>query len=158
VFQFAWYGLGPHECYVDRKESGRVGLWRGTVAEQHVPYVMPQENGNKAECRWAAVTTPRGTGLLAVGMPLVNVNVQHYTPEDLTRAMHTYELRPRAETVLHLDYGHNGLGSNSCGPRELEKYRLMPARLRFAVRLRPFAADAASPMALSKEPVDPLPR
>jgi len=155
--QFAWYGLGPHECYVDRKESGRVGLYRGTIAEQHVPYIMPQENGNKAECRWAAVTTLRGTGLLAVGMPLIHANVQHYTPDDLTQATHTFELTPRPETILHLDHAHNGLGSNSCGPRELEKYRLMPGEHRFAVRLRPFAADAISPMALSRQAVAPLP-
>ena len=154
--QFAWYGLGPHECYWDRKESGRVGVFRGTVAEQHVPYVMPQENGNKADCRWAAVTTARGAGLLAVGMPLIHANVQHYTPEDLTEATHTVELTPRPETILHLDHGHNGLGSNSCGPRELERYRLLPRPLRFAVRLRAFASDAQSPMALSKLAPEPL--
>ena len=154
--QFAWYGLGPHECYVDRKESGRVGLWRGTVSEQHVPYVRPQENGNKADCGWAAVTTIRGTGLLAVGMPLINVNVQHNTPEDMTKATHTYDLVPRPETVLLLDHAHNGLGSNSCGPRELEKYRLVPRPMRFAVRLKPFAWDAVSPMALSKQTLERL--
>ena len=154
--QLAWYGLGPHECYVDRKESGRVGLWRGTVAEQHVPYIMPQENGNKAECRWAAVTTARGTGLLVVGMPTLNVNAQHHTPDDLTKALHEPELQPRPETILHLDHAHNGLGSNSCGPRELEQYRLMPVPMAFAVRLRPFASDAASAMALSKQALEPL--
>ena len=135
---------------------GRVGLWRGTVSEQHVPYVRPQENGNKSDCRWAAVTTLRGTGLLAVGVPLINVNVQHHTPEDLTTATHTYDLVARPETVLHLDAGHNGLGSNSCGPRELEKYRLMPKPMRFAVWLKPFAADAISPMALSRQAPEPL--
>jgi len=155
--QLAWYGLGPHECYVDRKESGRVGLWRGTVTDQHVPYIMPQENGNKADCRWAAVTTLRGTGLLAVAMPVINVNAQHHTPEDLTRALHEPELQARPETILHLDHAHNGLGSNSCGPRELEQYRLYPAPMSFAVRLRPFAADAAAPMALSKQALPPLP-
>ena len=154
--QFAWYGLGPHECYWDRRMSGRVGLWRGTVTGQHVPYIMPQENGNKADCRWASVATLRGTGLLAVGMPTLHVNAQHHTPEDITAAMHEPELRARPETILHLDHAHNGLGSNSCGPRELEQYRLYPAPMRFAVRLRPFAADAASPMALSKQALEPL--
>lgn len=153
--QFAWFGLGPHECYPDRKESGRVGLYCGTVSEQHVPYIRPQENGNKADCRWAAVTTVRGTGLLAVGMPLINANVQHYTPEDLTRARHAHELVPRAETILHLDHAHNGLGSNSCGPRELEQYRLHARPMRFAVRLRPFARDAISPMELSRQGLEP---
>jgi len=154
--QLAWYGLGPHECYGDRKESGRVGLFRGTVADQLVPYIMPQENGNKADCRWAAVTTLRGTGLLVVGMPTVNINAQHYTPADLTQAMHPYELTPRPETILHIDHAHNGLGSNSCGPRELEKYRLHAAPMSFRVRLRPFAAAAASPMTLSRQNPEPL--
>ena len=32
-----WYGRGPHENYVDRKESARIGRYRGTVQEQYVP-------------------------------------------------------------------------------------------------------------------------
>jgi beta-galactosidase/beta-glucuronidase len=149
--QFAWYGLGPHECYWDRKTSGRVGVYRGTVTDQYIPYIMPQEHGNKADCRWAAVTDIRGVGLLAVGMPTINVNAQHFTPGDLTEAVHTYDLTPRSDTVLLLDHAHNGLGSNSCGPRELEKYRLHAAPMQFSVRLRAFNAEAISPMALSKQ-------
>ena len=76
--RFAWYGRGPHESYSDRKERARVGVYRGTVQEQFVPYIMPQENGNKTEVRWAAVTDARGMGLLAVGMPLLNVSAHHY--------------------------------------------------------------------------------
>ncbi len=52
--RFAWYGRGPHENYVDRKESAPVGVYSGTVQEQYVPYVLPQENGNKSDVRWAA--------------------------------------------------------------------------------------------------------
>lgn len=33
--------------YEDRKESAFVGIYSGTVEEQHFPHVMPQENGNK---------------------------------------------------------------------------------------------------------------
>src|SRR5262249_44857067 len=75
--RFAWYGRGPHESYSDRKESARVGVYRGSVQEQFVPYIMPQENGNKTDVRWAAVTDARGVGLLAVGMPLLNVSAHH---------------------------------------------------------------------------------
>ncbi|MBW7462172.1 beta-galactosidase subunit alpha, partial [Paenibacillus sepulcri] len=52
--QLSWLGRGPHECYSDRKESGKLGLYAGTVEEQFVPYIKPQENGNKSEVRWAA--------------------------------------------------------------------------------------------------------
>lgn len=41
-----WFGRGPHESYVDRHASARVSLHRGSIQEQTVKYVRPQENGN----------------------------------------------------------------------------------------------------------------
>ncbi len=146
--RFAWYGRGPHENYVDRKESAAVGVYAGTVQEQYVPYVFPQENGNKSDVRWAAVTDIRGAGLLAIAMPLLNVSVHHYAPEDFTAAKHTFELVRRNETILHLDHAQCGLGSNSCGPGPLPQYLLQPEETTFSVRLRPFTGDAVSPMSL----------
>jgi beta-galactosidase/beta-glucuronidase len=143
--QFSWYGRGPHESYVDKQQSARVGVYAGSVAEQYEPYVFPQENGNKSDARWAAVTDQRGMGLLAAGMPLLNVSVHHFTPEDFTAAKHTFDLCPRDETILHLDYRHGGLGSNSCGPGPLEQYLLKPEEMEFSVRLKPFTGDAISP-------------
>ena len=29
-----WYGRGPHETYWDRKTSGKIGIYRGAVADQ----------------------------------------------------------------------------------------------------------------------------
>ncbi|NLD72493.1 MAG: DUF4981 domain-containing protein, partial [Chloroflexi bacterium] len=40
--EFTWFGRGPEETYADRKTSALVGLYRGTVDEQYVPYVRPQ--------------------------------------------------------------------------------------------------------------------
>ncbi|MBW6479038.1 MAG: hypothetical protein K0B37_06370 [Bacteroidales bacterium] len=34
-----------------------------------VPYIRPQENGNKTDVRWAALTNGQGTGLLAISDP-----------------------------------------------------------------------------------------
>jgi len=150
--QFTWYGRGPHENYVDRKEGARVGVYSGTVDEQYVPYIVPEENGNKTEVRWVSLTNADGVGLLAVGMPTMEVSAHHYTTEDLTQARHTYELVRREEITLNLDYAQSGLGSASCGPGRLEKYQLKPEEVRYRVRLRPFSA-AESPMALSKQVV-----
>jgi len=148
--QFAWYGRGPHESYIDKKESARVGVYAGSVQDQYEPYIFPQENGNKSDVRWAAITDLRGFGLLAAGQPLINVSVHHYTPEDFTLAKHTFDLCPRDETILHLDYRQGGLGSNSCGPGPLEQYLLKPEEMAFSVRLKPFTRDAISPMTLWK--------
>lgn len=135
--RFTWYGRGPHENYPDKKDSALIGVYRGSVKEQYEPYIKPQENGNKCDTRWAAVTDAYGRGLLAVGMLVFNVSVHHYTPEDFTRARHAHELARRDETILHLDDRVCGLGSNSCGPLPLEKY-LIPAKeaMAFSVLLK----------------------
>jgi hypothetical protein len=135
---------------VDRQESARCGVYQGSVAEQYVPYVRPQENGNKTEVRWAAVTDVRGLGLLAVGLPRMEVSAHPYTAEDFTNARHTCDLVQRNETILSLDYRQAGLGSNSCGPGPLPPYLLQPVETEFAFRLRPFAWEIADPMALSR--------
>ena len=126
--QMTWYGRGPHENYDDRKESAHMGVYGGTVQDQYVPYIRPQENGNKAEVRWATLTDAQGIGLLVIGLPLLNVSAHHYSTEDLTWAMHAHELHRRKETYLNLDYRQGGLGSNSCGPRP--RQMLLAARPR----------------------------
>ena len=37
----AWYGRGPHECYVDRLDSAHVDTHAATLDELHVPYIYP---------------------------------------------------------------------------------------------------------------------
>ncbi|MCC9075631.1 DUF4981 domain-containing protein [Litorilinea aerophila] len=131
---FTWYGRGPHESYVDRKEGAWVGVFSGSVDEQYTPYIMPQENGNKTDVRWVSLTGDGG-GLLVVGQPLLNVSAHHFTTEDLTRATHTYELKRRDEITLNLDYAQCGLGNGSCGPGVLPQYMLTPGEYRFRFQL-----------------------
>jgi beta-galactosidase/beta-glucuronidase len=142
--QFAWYGRGPHECYVDRERSARVGVYRSTVTEQYVPYVMPQEHGNHTDVRWAMLTDLHGIGLLASAQRL-EVSASHFTAEDLTAAKHTYELEPRGEVILNLDDRQAPLGSQSCGPGPLEQYLLKADARSFSLCLTPLSLDAASP-------------
>src|SRR6185369_7837073 len=59
----SWYGRGPWENYPDRKSATDLGMWRSTVDGQYVPYVRPQENGNKEDVRWLALTDANGRGL-----------------------------------------------------------------------------------------------
>ena len=137
--RLSWYGRGPHESYSDRKESTRVGVFSGTVEGQHVPYIRPQENGSKTDVRWAAVANSRGLGLLAAGMPLLEVSAHHYAAAALAASGHDHEIARVRETILNLDFRQGGLGSNSCGPRPLPQYLVQPERTAFALRLRPFS-------------------
>jgi hypothetical protein len=140
--RFAWHGRGPHESYIDRKESARIGVYEGSVDDQFVPYIFPQENGLKSDARWATLSDARGRGLCVLGMPLINVAALRYTAADLTQARHLHELTRREDIVLTLDYRHNGLGSNSCGPAPLARYLLPAEPMAFRVRLTPFTGEA----------------
>ncbi len=150
----SWYGRGPHESYADRKASARVGLHQGTVEEQYIPYVLPQEHGNKCDTRWVALVNADGTGLIAQGMPTLEVSAHHFTAADITAAKHTYELRRRPEVTLNLDYRQTGLGNGSCGPATLPQYLLQPEKATFSLILRPITKDSPSPMDLSKTRID----
>jgi beta-galactosidase/beta-glucuronidase len=150
---FTWYGCGPHETYADRKLGAKVGQYNGTVDGQYVPYIMPQENGNKTDVRWATLTDDDGVGLLIVGMPLLNISAHHFTTQDLTAARHTYELQRRDEITLNLDHAQSGLGNGSCGPGVLPQYLLESSEYRYKLRLRPFSRRESSPAAVSRSSV-----
>ena len=132
-----WYGRGSHENYRDRREGAMVDVYSGTVEEQYVPYVRPQENGNKTDVRWVALRDGEGWGLMAIGVQLMEVSAHFFTAHDLARAKHTHELTWREDIYLHLDYKQRGLGGASCGPDVLPQYEVHPETVHFDVILRP---------------------
>ncbi|MDM5340282.1 glycoside hydrolase family 2 TIM barrel-domain containing protein [Fictibacillus enclensis] len=136
--QVKWYGRGPGESYIDSKQAGRIGVWSTNVNGLYTPYVLPQENGNRHEVRWASFTNHYGTGLFAGGIPVIDFGASRYSVETLEAAKHTHELVKENHIVLHLDYQQHGLGSASCGPDVLNKYQLHTGHFQFAVRLKPF--------------------
>lgn len=135
---FTWLGRGPEESYNDRKAGVPVGLHRSTVSAQYVPYIMPQEHGNKTDVRWAALSDERRIGLLVACDDLMQASASHFTSNDLYKALHTCELEPRAEVILNLDAAQCGLGGASCGPMTLEKYLVMPGEYHLRLQLRSF--------------------
>jgi beta-galactosidase len=142
--QFTWYGRGPVENYRDRKVGTAVGLYSGMVAEQYVPYIMPQENGNKTDVRWLSLTNSEGVGLQVTADPLMEASVSHYSAAELYRALHTNELNAQEEVILNLDHAQAGLGGASCGPPTLPEYRLRPGEYDFTFRLQPVLPGEAT--------------
>ncbi len=115
----AWYGRGPGESYVDSKQAALVGRYASTVADLYTPYVYPQENGNREDVRWLALTNERGVGLYAQGLPLLNFSAHYFTTRDLADAKHTNKLEIRDQITLSLDHRQCGLGSGRLRPRHL---------------------------------------
>ncbi len=126
-----WFGKGPWENYSDRN-CAPVGLYGGTVAEQFVPYILPQENGNKTEVR--RMTRSDGKGDLTF-RGFFEFSVSHYTAGELERCFHTNEPVPLEETVITVDLKQKGLGTKSCGHDTLDRYRIFPGEYEFTLLL-----------------------
>ena len=65
-------------------------------------------------------------------------NASVYTQEELESAEHNFELVESESTVLCLDYALNGIGSNSCGPVVIDKYRFDDIKFDFDISMIPF--------------------
>jgi len=141
-----YFGWGPHESYVDKRRSARRGRYLTTVDEMYEPYIMPQEHGSRYGTEWAIVSNELGMGLKFEGGAPFSLNASHYTPEDLTRAAHDYELAKlkRRETIVHVDFLMSGVGSGSCGPQLLEKYREYGRSIRAELGILPVFKEDGS--------------
>lgn len=70
-------------------------------------------------------------------MPEFEFSAMNYTPGDLDGARFDTELIPRRETILHIDYRSAGIGSNSCGPELLPKYRISENIFSYSFVIKP---------------------
>jgi beta-galactosidase len=132
-----WFGRGPFENYADRKRAASVDLYESTVSDEYVPYIMPQEHGNHTDVRWLSLTDGNGASLFVHGRGPLEFSASHFTAHDLFQARHTYDLKPRSETILNLDFMQRGLGTRSCGPDTLDRYKIKPGKYRWDYTLRP---------------------
>lgn len=133
--QVTYFGLGPEESYVDKCRAASHGIYTSAVKDLHEDYLKPQENGSHNDCDYVVVSGD-GRAVKAYGEKTFSFNASVYTQEELTKKQHNFELVPCGSTVLNLDFRQNGIGSNSCGPRPKEKYRLDEEAFTFALNLK----------------------
>lgn len=108
-----WYGKGPHENHIDREKGAKVGIYEGKVEGQYVPYLKPQECGNKIAVRWATITNNEGIGIKIIGAPTFELNVLPYTPYELEAASHRHKLPAIDKTVVRVNAIQMGVGGDS---------------------------------------------
>jgi len=126
---YRYYGRGPVENYVDRCAGAMLGIYESKVKDQYVPYLRPQENGNKTDVRWLTLTDNAGFGLKLEGVQPMGVTALHYASEDFDPGLtkkhrHLNDIFPRKEVVLNVDLFQRGIGgTNSWGQLPLDQYR-----------------------------------
>ena len=151
-----WFGRGPFENYWDRKTAAFIGLYKGKVAGQYVPYIRPQENGYKTDVRWAAFSNTQGAGLLMQAKDLISVSAHHNLLEDFESEgrtdgrhiegervvnRHTTDVKPRDLVSINIDYKQMGVGGdNSWGARTHPQYTLTGRDYSYAFWIKPFSS------------------
>ena len=135
--EITYFGMGPQESYRDKHQASCHGLFRSKVAQMHEDYIRPQENGSHYDCDYVEITNGQ-CGIAAVSKNPFSFNASVYTQEELERVSHNYELKESDSIVFCMDYAMNGIGSNSCGPDVLDKYRFAEEAFQFQFELIPF--------------------
>jgi len=131
-----YFGYGPYESYLDKHRSSYIGLFEQSVKEQCEDYIFPQENSSHCGNRYLRLnTTDHDSNIIITGNQEFSFNVSEYTQEELTSKNHNYELEKSPYTTVCLDYKLSGIGSNSCGPELLHKYRLEEEEIDFTFNM-----------------------
>ncbi len=130
-------GLGPFENYRDRDAAAYESVFRLSAEEMFVPYIMPQDNGNRTQVLFAACRDRAGNGLLIIAPERMEFSVSRYSCEALTGACHLAQLVPDGVLHVYCDVVQRGVGTSSCGPDTLERYRIAAGRYKMELLLLP---------------------
>jgi beta-galactosidase len=155
ISRVEWFGRGPHENYSDRKTGAEVGTYKATVDELFTPYIRPQENGNRADVRWVALSGEAGVGLLAVADSVIQFSALRFDDADFDEGnqpthRHVWDLTRKNHVTLDLDFAQMGVGGDtSWGARPHPEYRIPAAPYSYRIRLVPFESSEGNLWELS---------
>ena len=96
----SWYGRGPGESYVDRKNAARLGVYSAGVGKIYHPYARPAENSSHTDTQIVKITNGDGDAIeiRRIGNnPKFDFTVLPYTPEQMNEFLHE-------EQLMHNDF------------------------------------------------------
>lgn len=144
--QISWYGKGELENYNDRSFGSFVGKYSLPINDFIEHYPKPQENGNRTEVRWMALTTPqKNQGFVFVNdSKVLSMSAWPYTQENLSGASHTYELKDPGFLTINIDLIQMGVGGNDSWTlvaQPLEQYQIKSGDYQYSFYLIPFTGS-----------------
>jgi beta-galactosidase len=131
--QVTWYGKGPIETYPDRKDGAKTGIYSEAFDNIHMPYIIPQDFGNKTDVKWLFVGGENGKGLAIFSEDVVNISVNPY--ENLGEVWYPFQLERKTSATLNVDFRVSGVGGTPITVRQ--PYRTYPIKYSYRLRLKP---------------------
>lgn len=134
-----WYGEGPEESTVDRRQGAFLGIYEAEIPSLLTPYLRPQECGSRTGVRWARVLDGEGFGIEVRAEQSMEFSALPVSPFELENALHIDELPAHRRTWLRPVLMRRGVGGDdSWGARVHEEYLLGGRALEFRIALRAF--------------------
>ena len=130
-----WYGKGPWETYADRKDAALMGTYTSSVAEQHIPFVVPCECGGHEDTRYAVLGDGTHTIQITGGEDF-HFSALPYSMAEYKQAAYEEELPTSPTgTWLMLDAVHAGLGGDTGWTKNIHpEYRICGGRYSYTFR------------------------
>lgn len=116
-------GLGPTENYLDSHQAAYLGVFKTTIDQLFMNYVVPQSNGNHMDTDYLELTNFQNKKIEILMPAKLNFTVSNYGENCLENAKHTIDLKKDDFVHLYIDLKQTGLGTNSCGQDQLPKNR-----------------------------------
>ena len=118
-----YLGRGPHDNYIDRRTSADIGLYSVKTEKLFVPYLKPQESGNRTDVRYAVFKG--GTPLAIEAETAFELCVSRWSIDELERAMHPFELSESETLHVNVSARQMGVGGyDSWGARTLAEHEI----------------------------------
>ena len=104
------------------------GTWESQPDE--LPYLVPQEFGLRTNCVRVDLIDPLSGDAITIRADdgTFHFSATWHTAADLFAAGDQTELRRREHLTVHIDAAHRGIGTASCGPDTLARYRIGAGR------------------------------
>ncbi len=118
-----YFGMGPYESYADKRRASRMGLFDTTAEKNFEHYIRPQENMAHADTEYLEIGDGENVAVFMQTEKPFSFDFNEYGSAAMTEARHDHELVKPGYNVLNIDYRQDAIGSNSCGPFALDKYR-----------------------------------
>jgi beta-galactosidase len=125
-----WYGRGPHENYIDRKESAFMGYYTKKISDMKFEYARPQENGTRIDTKKLILKDGTGNGIIFEGLPRFSFSIHQNTIPDYDGGIekvqkHLNEIKPKDLIQVIIDKKQMGVGGDdSWGAKPHQKYMI----------------------------------
>ena len=132
-----YLGRGEHETYIDRNQSGKIGIYTTTPEKMFHYYVIPQSTGNRTDVRWVKLADDSGKGCWIESDSPFQFSALPFSDLLLEKALHINDLERNGRITVHLDAKQAGVGTATCGPGVLPPYLVPLGKQTFTFTIYP---------------------